>query len=68
MQKIKNYKKRLTNLAIGWIDYKIVYNMFPQVWTTKSLMMFGVASNITDFIENTMGKGIMMLWKQDTKN
>ena len=42
--------------------------MFPQVWTTKSLMMFGVASNITDFIENTMGKGRMMLWKQDTKN
>ena len=52
---IRNCSRRLTNLAMGWIDYKKVYDMIPHSWILKRLKMFGVASNII-IIEKAMEK------------
>ena len=43
---IQNCRRRLTNLAMGWIDYKKAYDMIPHSWILKYLKMFGIASNI----------------------
>ena len=43
---IQNCRRRLTNLAMGWIDYKKAYDMMPHSWILKCLKMFSIASNI----------------------
>ena len=53
---IRNCRRRLTNLAMGWIDYKKVDDMIPHSWILKSLKMFGIASNITALMEKAMEK------------
>ena len=53
---IRNCKRRLTNLAMGWIDYEKAYDMIPHSWILKCLKMFGIASNITALMEKAMEK------------
>ena len=43
---IRNSKRRQTNLAMAWIDYKKAYDMVPHSWIQKSLKLFKVADNI----------------------
>ena len=52
----RNCRRRLTNLAMGWIDYKKADDMIPHSWILKSLKMFGIASNITALMEKAMEK------------
>ena len=54
---IRNCRRKLTDLAMGWIDYKKAYDMIPPSWILKCLKMFGIASNITALTEKAMEKG-----------
>ena len=53
---IRNCRRRLTNLAMGCIDYKKAYDMIPHSWILKCLKMFCIASNITALMEKAMEK------------
>ena len=51
---LRDCKKRHTNLAMAWIDYKKAYDMVPHSWISECLEMFGIANNIQDFLNNSM--------------
>ena len=51
---LRDCKKRHTNLAMAWIDYKKAYDMVPYSWISECLEMFGIANNIQDFLNNSM--------------
>ena len=53
---IRNCRGRLTNLAMGWINYKKASDMIPHSWILKCLKMFGVLSYITALMEKAMEK------------
>ena len=53
---IRNCRRRLTNLAMRWINYKKAYDMIPHSWILKCLKMFGIVSNITALMEKAMEK------------
>ena len=42
---LKDCKRRSTNLAMAWIDYRKAYDMIPHSWIEKCLEMFGIAEN-----------------------
>ena len=51
---LRDCKKRHTNLAMAWIDYKKAYDMVTHGWISECLEMFGIASNVQDFLNNSM--------------
>ena len=51
---VKNCKKRLTPLAVAWIDYRKAYDMVPHGWIEKCMNMFGVVVNVRSFITESM--------------
>ena len=51
---LRDYKKRDTNLAMAWIDYKKDYDMVPHSWISECLEMFCIANNGQDFLKNSM--------------
>ena len=51
---LRDCKKRHTNLAMAWIDYKKAYEMVPHSWISECLEMSGIANNIQDFLNNSM--------------
>ena len=57
---LKDCKRRHTNLAMAWIDYKKAYDMVPHSWIVECMDLFGVAGNIKCFIENSMSN-----WKTE---
>ena len=57
---LKDCKRRHTNLAIAWIDYRKAYDMVPHSWIGECLEMFGVAVNVRQFLLSSMKK-----WKTE---
>ena len=53
---IQNYRRRLTNLATGWIDYKKAYDMIPQL---NSEVLEDVWYYIKYYSNNGKGNGEM---------
>ena len=51
---LRDCKKRHTNLAMAWIDYKKAYDMVPHSWISECLEMFGIANNVQDFLNKSM--------------
>ena len=51
---LKNCKRRKTNLAMAWVDFKKAYDMVPHSWILETLSMFGIADNIKQLIQNSM--------------
>jgi len=47
-------RKRHTNLAMAWVDYKKAYDMIPHSWIIESLEFTNVADNVIKFIERSM--------------
>ena len=43
---LKDCKRRHTNLAMAWIDYRKAYDMVPHSWIIECLEIFGVARNV----------------------
>ena len=55
---LRDCKRRHTNLGMAWIDCKKVYDMVPHSWISGCFEMFGIGSNVQDFLNN-----IMKPWK-----
>ena len=53
---LKNCKRRHTNLAMAYVDYKKSYDMIPHSWILKSLQLVGAADNIVNVLEKSMTK------------
>lgn len=51
---LKNSRRRHTNLAMSWIDYKKAYDMAPHSWINKCIDMFGISKNIGNLIKSSM--------------
>uniref|UniRef100_A0A1X7SMI5 Reverse transcriptase domain-containing protein n=1 Tax=Amphimedon queenslandica TaxID=400682 RepID=A0A1X7SMI5_AMPQE len=51
---LKDSKKRRTNLAMAWIDYRKAYDMVPHSWIEECLEIFGCAANVGQFIKESM--------------
>ena len=53
---LKDCKRRSTNLAMTWIDYRKAYDMIPHSWISECLEVCGVAENTKNFLVNIMNK------------
>ena len=53
---LRDSKRRSTNLAMGWIDYRKAYDMIPHSWILECIKMFGIAKNVGNFLEKSMEK------------
>ena len=51
---LKDCKRRHTNLAMAWIDYRKAYDMTPHSWIRECLELFGVADNIKRILSSSM--------------
>ena len=51
---LKDCKRRHTNLAMAWIDYRKAYDMIPHSWIRECLKLFGVADNIKRILSSCM--------------
>lgn len=51
---LRDCKKRHTNLAMGWIDYRKAYDMVPHSWISECLDLFGIAENVKSLLKNSM--------------
>ena len=51
---VKDCKRRLTSMAVAWIDYRKTYDMVPHSWKQKCIEMFGVAVNVRSFVNTSM--------------
>ena len=51
---LRDCKKRKTNLAMAWIDYKKAFDMVPHSWILECLELFGIAENVRKFMWNSM--------------
>ena len=58
---LKDCKKRKTNLAMAWIDYKKAYDFVPHSWILECLNLFGIADNVKSFIERSMERWKLLL-------
>ena len=51
---LKDCKKRHTNRAMAWIDYRKAYDMVPHSWIIECLELFGKAENVKKFLIDSM--------------
>ena len=51
---LRDCKKRKTNLAMAWIDYKKAFDMVPHSWILECLELCGIAENVRKFMWNSM--------------
>ena len=52
-QVLKHCKKHQRNFAMGWIEYKKVYDMVPHRWMIEAIKMVGITDNIVNLFENS---------------
>jgi len=48
-------KRRKTNLAMGWIDYKNAYDTVPHSWTIQSMELHNIDHKIINLVQHAMG-------------
>ena len=58
---LRDCKRRSTNLAMAWIDYRKEHDMIPHNWISEYLEVFGVAENTKNFLVNSMNKWKLQL-------
>ena len=51
---LKDSKRRHTNLAMAWVDYRKAYDMILHSWIRECLELFGVADNIKGVLSSSM--------------
>ena len=51
---MKDCKRRLTSLAVAWIEYFKAYDMVPHNWIQKCMEVFGVAVNVRSFVNTSI--------------
>ena len=57
---LKDCKRRHTNIAMPWIDYRKAYDLVPHSCIGECLEMFGIAVNVRQFLLSSMKK-----WKTE---
>ena len=58
---LKDCRKRRTNLAMTWIDYRKAYDFVPHSWILECLDMLGIVDNVRSFLEKSMKKWKFLL-------
>ena len=58
---LKDCRKRRTNLAMAWIDYRKAYDFVLYSWTLECLDMLDIADNVRSFFEKSMKKWNLLL-------
>ena len=58
---LKDCRKRRTNLAMAWIDYRKAYDFVPHSWIIECLDMLGIADNVRSFLEKSINKWKLLL-------
>ena len=53
---LRHCKKRHTNLAITWVDYRKAYDMMPHSWIIECPEFLQISDNIKQFFTRTMTK------------
>lgn len=53
---LKDCRKRNTNLAMAWVDYKKAYDFVPHSWINECMAMFGIAENVRGFLKRSMAQ------------
>ena len=53
---LQHCKKRLTNLAMAWVDYRKAYDMMPHSRIIECLEFLQIADNIKQFLTRSMTK------------
>ena len=53
---LQHCKKRHTNLAITWVDYRKAYDMVPHSWIIECLEFLHIAGNIKQFLTRSVTK------------
>ena len=51
---LQDCKKRRTNVAMAWLDYKKAYDSVPHSWIRKTLEMIGAAKNIKLILKTSL--------------
>ena len=51
---LKDCRKRHTNLAMGWIDYKKAYDFIPHSWIKECMELMGIAENLRELLVKSM--------------
>ena len=51
---LRDCKRRHTNLAMAWLDYRKAYDMVPHSWILECMEMFGIAENVRKFVAGSM--------------
>ena len=51
---LKDCRKRHTNLAMAWIDYKKAYDLVPHSWIKECMELMGIAENVRELLEKSM--------------
>ena len=55
-------RKRHTNMAMTWIDYKKAYDMVPHSWIVECLEMFGIANIVKEFLNAKLENRTNFMW------
>ena len=55
---LEHCKSKNKNLSVAWTDYKRAFDSIPHDWTIKSMEMYKIAPEITNFV-----KVSMQIWK-----
>ena len=58
---LKDSKRRHTNLAMAWIDYKKAYDYIPHSWISECLELVGIAENVISFLQRSMRQWKLLL-------
>ena len=43
-------------MAMAWIDYKKAYDFVPHSWISECMEIFGIAVNVRNFLQRSMGQ------------
>ena len=62
---LKDCKKRHTNLSMVWINYKKAYDFVPHSWINDCMELFGIASNVRNFLDMSMERWKLSLTCND---
>ena len=62
MATMADSKKRRTNLAMAWVDYKKAYDMVPHDWILRCLELFAVHKSIRTLMAASMSQWKVDLW------